>query len=143
MIACRQSLDFEALFLQILKDKSLLKLPEVLFEYPIGLMQKSGDLEIGQQGRKPQTKQTITRIQSSFVVFSSEGGIMNVAMLQALKIKYLNSLTWIIGMLFSLDHLLTKSKKPITEHQISADVFLLSQFEKRRDSLASSLFEIS
>jgi hypothetical protein len=84
----------------ITKPVSLLKLPEVLFEYPIGLMQKSHHLEIRQQGRKHQTKQTITPIQSSFVVFSSEGSIMNVAMLQALKIEYLNSLTWILSMLF-------------------------------------------
>ena len=67
-------------------------------------------LELRQQGRKHQTKQTITPIQSSFVVFSSEGSIMNDAMLQALKIEYLNSLTWILCMLFSLDHLLNKSQ---------------------------------
>ena len=48
---------------------------------------------------------------------------MNVAMLQALKIEYLNSLTWILSMLFLLDHLLTKSQNPDLRSQISADVF--------------------
>ena len=64
---------------------------------------------------------------------------MNVAMLQALKIEYLNSLTWILSMLFSLDHLLNKYQQRNTKDRIPVVVFC-SHNMKREETVWPLLF---